>query len=125
MGLFRSKKPKPISAFLPWDAMVARGNRWTVPVEAGAIAAARRGDWSIVLTPEKPVPRAWFPPLAGEKTVMTGIPGTPPDLRNLPSGCTFHPRCPVAAASCAVDVPILRAIEPGREAACHLVGGSS
>jgi SAM-dependent methyltransferase len=49
-----------------WDEMVTRGNRWTVPVDAGAIAAARRGDWSIVLTPEKPVPRAWFPPLAGE-----------------------------------------------------------
>ena len=48
-----------------WDEQVARGNRWTVPVDAAAIAAARRGDWSIVLTPEKPVPRAWFPPLAG------------------------------------------------------------
>jgi len=49
-----------------WDAMVARGNRWTVAVDAAAVAAARGGDWSIVLTPEKPVPRAWFPPLAGE-----------------------------------------------------------
>jgi SAM-dependent methyltransferase len=49
-----------------WDAMVARGNRWTVPVGADAIAAARRGEWSVVLTPEKPVPRAWFPALAGE-----------------------------------------------------------
>jgi hypothetical protein len=34
-----------------WDAMVARGNRWTVPVGADAIAAARRGEWSVVLTP--------------------------------------------------------------------------
>ena len=49
-----------------WDAMVARGNRWTLAVDESAVAAARRGDWSIVLTPEKPVPRAWFPPLAGE-----------------------------------------------------------
>jgi len=49
-----------------WDAMVARGNRWTVPVDHAAIEAARRGDWAIVLTPEKPVPRSWFPPLAGE-----------------------------------------------------------
>jgi len=48
-----------------WDAMVARGNRWTVPVDAAAIAGARRGEWAILLTPEKPVPRAWFPPLAG------------------------------------------------------------
>jgi SAM-dependent methyltransferase len=48
-----------------WDEMVARGNRWTVPVDRDAIAAARRGDWSILLTPEKPVPGSWFPPLAG------------------------------------------------------------
>jgi len=48
-----------------WDGMVARGNRWTLPVGADTIAAARRGDWSVVLTPEKPVPRAWFPPLPG------------------------------------------------------------
>ena len=49
-----------------WDAKVASGDRWTLPVGSDAIAAARRGEWSIVLTPEKPVPRAWFPPLAGE-----------------------------------------------------------
>ena len=66
-----------------------------------------------------------FPPLTGERLVMTGIPGTPPDLRNLPTGCTFHPRCPVAAASCAVDVPRLRAIEAARYAACHFAGAAS
>jgi ubiquinone/menaquinone biosynthesis C-methylase UbiE len=48
-----------------WDAMVARGNRWTVPVEHAAVEAARRGEWTILLTPEKPVPRDWFPPLPG------------------------------------------------------------
>jgi len=44
-----------------WDRQVARGNRWTVPVGPEAIAAARRGEWSVVLTPTKPVPRDWFP----------------------------------------------------------------
>ncbi len=48
-----------------WDAQVARGNPWTVPVSAAAIAAARRGEWSIVLTPTKPVPREWFGKLDG------------------------------------------------------------
>ena len=48
-----------------WNRQVARGNRWTVPVGAEAIAAARRGEWTVVLTPTKPVPRDWFPPLAG------------------------------------------------------------
>ncbi|AMV22760.1 hypothetical protein VT84_00010 [Gemmata sp. SH-PL17] len=48
-----------------WDHQVATGNRWTVPVGPEVIAAARRGEWSVVLTPTKPVPRDWFPPLKG------------------------------------------------------------
>ncbi|RKH54880.1 class I SAM-dependent methyltransferase [Corallococcus llansteffanensis] len=49
-----------------WDGEVGRGNMWTVPVGPEVIAAARRGDWSVVLTPTKPVPRAWFGDLAGK-----------------------------------------------------------
>ena len=48
-----------------WDREVARGNMWTVPVGPDVIAAARRGDWSVVLTPEKPVPRDWLGEVAG------------------------------------------------------------
>src|SRR6185295_10899839 len=48
-----------------WDRQVEQGNRWTVPVGPNVIAAARRGDWSVVLTPTIPVPRDWFPALAG------------------------------------------------------------
>lgn len=53
-----------------WDHQVDDGNEWTVPVSAEEIARAREGDWSIVLTPQKPVPRDWFPPhLAGLKVL--------------------------------------------------------
>ncbi|MGD2176333.1 MAG: class I SAM-dependent methyltransferase, partial [Anaerolineae bacterium] len=52
-----------------WDEEVARGNRWTVPVGDDAIAAARRGDWEILLTPTKPVPRAWFPDPQGSEVL--------------------------------------------------------
>jgi SAM-dependent methyltransferase len=48
-----------------WDKQVELGNPFTVPVSAEVIAAARQGKWSVVLTEIKPVPRAWFPPLAG------------------------------------------------------------
>lgn len=48
-----------------WDRMVERSNRWTVPVDHDTIVAARRGEWEIVLTPTRPVPRSWYPPLAG------------------------------------------------------------
>ena len=49
---------------------MAQGNRWTVPVDAATIAAARAGRWDIVLTPTRPVPRAWYPPLAGEPVLL-------------------------------------------------------
>lgn len=48
-----------------WDRQVEGGNRWTVPVSGEEVAAARRGEWQIVLTPLKPVPADWFPPLQG------------------------------------------------------------
>ena len=48
-----------------WDRQVERGNRWTVPVGPEEVARARRGDWTLVLTPTKPVPADWFPPLTG------------------------------------------------------------
>ena len=35
-----------------------------------------------------------FPPLTGPRVRLTGIPGSPPDLRDPPSGCRFHTRCP-------------------------------
>jgi SAM-dependent methyltransferase len=48
-----------------WDKAVERRSEWTIPVGPEVIAAARRGAWQIILTPTKPVPAAWFPPLAG------------------------------------------------------------
>ncbi|MCA8986136.1 MAG: class I SAM-dependent methyltransferase [Planctomycetaceae bacterium] len=48
-----------------WDARVAKGNRWTVPVTPEVITAAREGNWEVLLTPQKPVPRSWFPELRG------------------------------------------------------------
>src|SRR5512140_2410658 len=50
-----------------WDREVEQGNPWTVPVGPGEIAAARKGDWNIVLTPTKPVPHAWLPELPGKR----------------------------------------------------------
>ncbi len=48
-----------------WDRLVERRDQWTVPVAADVIARARKGDWSLVLTPNIPVPRSWFPSLLG------------------------------------------------------------
>lgn len=48
-----------------WDRQVAAGNRWTLPVGSEEIARARAGEWSVVLTPTRAVPREWFGDLAG------------------------------------------------------------
>jgi SAM-dependent methyltransferase len=48
-----------------WDRQVESGNPWTVPVGPEVIRAARRGEWEVLLTETKPVPRAWFPEMAG------------------------------------------------------------
>lgn len=48
-----------------WDSEVESGNPWTVPVSHETIEAARRGQWSVLLTEQKPVPHEWFPSLPG------------------------------------------------------------
>ena len=48
-----------------WDQQVESGNPWTIPVSDERLARARAGDWQIILTPLTPVPRTWFPAMAG------------------------------------------------------------
>jgi len=50
------------------------------------------------------------------------LPGDPPDAASPPPGCVFHPRCPLAIDRCRTEVPRLRAVAPGRLAACHRAG---
>ncbi|MSP01128.1 MAG: dipeptide ABC transporter ATP-binding protein [Acetobacteraceae bacterium] len=48
------------------------------------------------------------------------VTGDVPSPINPPSGCHFHPRCPIAVARCSEERPMLREIAPGHQAACHL-----
>jgi len=63
-----------------------------------------------------------FPSVVGPKKRLEFIPGTPPNLMNLPKGCRFHPRCPFAKDKCATDVPEFREIHDGHFAKCHFAG---
>ncbi|MCL2003628.1 MAG: class I SAM-dependent methyltransferase [Oscillospiraceae bacterium] len=45
------------------DGWVESGWEWGVSISREAYAAAKNGQWSVVLTPKKPVPQAWFSPL--------------------------------------------------------------
>ena len=67
-----------------------------------------------------------FPSLHGPKRAMTGIAGSPPDLRHVPSGCPFRPRCAWAMDKCAEVVPPSFDVSDGtgrREVACYLHDG--
>jgi peptide/nickel transport system ATP-binding protein len=65
-----------------------------------------------------------FPALRGERREVTGIPGSPPDLRAMPSGCSFHPRCARAFEPCAERLPVLGSpdgyLDTSRSVACWL-----
>jgi SAM-dependent methyltransferase len=50
-----------------WDRRVEERDVWTRPVSTEEIEHARSGDWSVVLTPNKPVPREWFGDIVGKR----------------------------------------------------------
>ena len=60
-----------------------------------------------------------FPNIRAPKKRLVSIPGSPPDLASLPSGCSFNPRCPYATDRCRTEEPKLREVEPGHWVACH------
>ncbi|MCY0879612.1 MAG: ABC transporter ATP-binding protein [Firmicutes bacterium] len=60
-----------------------------------------------------------IPHLSAEDVEIEGIPGNPPNLVELPTGCAYHPRCPSASAVCEREVPTLRQVG-GRAIACHI-----
>jgi peptide/nickel transport system ATP-binding protein len=73
--------------------------------------------------PNHPYTRAHVegvPRIDRRRTAFRPIVGDIPSPIDPPKGCTFHPRCPFAFDRCRVETPALRAVAPGRLAACHL-----
>ncbi|MGD0063481.1 MAG: ABC transporter ATP-binding protein [Streptosporangiaceae bacterium] len=66
-----------------------------------------------------------FPSLRGPRRELAGIPGSPPDLRNLPPGCPFVPRCSYARDACTeIDMslkPVTSSVDPSHVTACPFV----
>jgi peptide/nickel transport system ATP-binding protein len=75
----------------------------------------------IVSTPRHPYTAMLIAslPSLDHKESLRGIPGLAPLLRDLPSGCAFHPRCPKAQDRCVQERPEAREIEKGVLVACH------
>lgn len=73
--------------------------------------------------PNHPYTRALIdgvPRLDRRRMAYAPIAGDMPSPLNPPSGCHFHPRCPLATARCRTEAPVLREVAPGRLSACHL-----
>jgi len=75
----------------------------------------------IITAPRHPYTRLLIDSLPSleQKGTLRGIPGLAPLLRELPSGCAFHPRCPRAEERCKSDKPAVRPIGPDATVACH------
>ncbi len=83
------------------------------------------GDKVDIFTPEKPHHPYTvglfdsIPDIYHEQEELKIIKGLTPDPTNLPSGCTFHPRCPYACEECSKQVPKHLEVEPGHTISCH------
>lgn len=60
-------------------------------------------------------------PRLDKRVERVSIPGRPPALDNAPTGCRFHPRCPLAMDKCRMIDPDMITIRSGHRAACHVV----
>ena len=84
-------------------------------VEIGTVA-------QMIQSPKHPYTKLLVDSLPGidAKRELTGIPGLPPPLVDLPPGCSFNPRCPFAFDRCVREKPELQPVDAKQLAACHL-----
>jgi len=84
---------------------------------------------SVFEDPKHPYTRALaaaFPEIGNQRfrRQPSGLAGDPPDPQAIPSGCPFHPRCPLVFEPCPTHVPRLFDAGAGRRAACLLLEGA-
>jgi len=63
-----------------------------------------------------------IPDAAKRGTRLRAIPGTVPDAENIPGGCSFHPRCPLAEEECRQEIPPTIDYGDGHKSACFFIG---
>jgi peptide/nickel transport system ATP-binding protein len=80
---------------------------------------------ALFANPEHPYTKALLAsvltPEPGLGVPDVGLGDTMPDPANVPPGCRFHPRCPIAEPRCAIETPPLRPRPGGGGVECHLV----
>jgi oligopeptide/dipeptide ABC transporter ATP-binding protein len=84
------------------------------------VELAAAGD--LYVEPLHPYTRALIsavPALGDRSGARIRLQGEPPNPSEMPPGCKFHPRCPLATERCRAERPILREVSSGRLSACH------
>ncbi|RYG96700.1 MAG: ABC transporter ATP-binding protein, partial [Alphaproteobacteria bacterium] len=114
--------------FISHDLKVVRNMADRVAVMyLGRIVEEASSD-VIFANPRHPYTKALvssMPPPGRKLEGRTLLQGEPPNPAARPTGCAFHPRCPLAIDICRQVPPELRSMEPGRTAACHVVAGET
>ncbi len=110
--------------FISHDLKVVRNVADRVAVMyLGRIVEEASSD-TIFRSPQHPYTRALVSsmPIPGKRLQSRIVlKGEPPNPAARPSGCAFHPRCPMAIDICRTTTPALRRVGDGRTAACHVV----
>jgi len=83
--------------------------------EIGELLAEPRHPYTVALLES-------IPKYQGRGQTLMSIPGSPPDMRYPPSGCSFHPRCQFAIEECRRSDTPLREVSPGHFSSCMRVG---
>ncbi|MEM1612516.1 MAG: ABC transporter ATP-binding protein [Desulfurococcaceae archaeon] len=107
------------------DLALALERADTIMVMYGGYVMERADKKRLLANMIHPYTKALFEslPRMSQKRMPKFLPGYPPDLRNPPSGCIFHPRCAFAQEKCRSVAPVLNEIARNHFVACHLAGG--
>lgn len=82
--------------------------------DVGEVFSAPKHPYTQLLKASSPEPDQ------AKKIALSFQEGEPPSPLNPPSGCHFHPRCPLAVDRCRQEAPVLRMVAGQRAVACHL-----
>ncbi|MCF6335330.1 MAG: ABC transporter ATP-binding protein [Spirochaetales bacterium] len=116
--------------FISHDLRVVRDiSDWISVIYAGRIVESASKE-ELFSNPRHPYTRMLFesiPDADKRGKRLKAIPGKVPDAENIPQGCAFHPRCPIAEEICGSNQPETKDVESNsaldsHTAACHLIG---
>nr|MQY76324.1 ABC transporter ATP-binding protein [Spirochaeta sp.] len=118
------KKLDIIMMFISYDISVISETCNKIGVMYAGNMIEHTDTYTLFDNPLHPYTRALmssFPSIEGPRRRLEPVPGEPPDLLNLPGGCSFYPRCSCAKGICEKERPEYVEVEKDHFLACHRV----